>query len=67
MEPDTVQTQNKPFECRVILRRCSYSTMTKHSYDFIIVSDNAFRFPPIGESLPLGCIVNQGGISPEAA
>ena len=25
MQPDAVQTQNKPFECRVILRRCSKS------------------------------------------
>ncbi len=24
MEPDAVQKQNKPFECRIILRRCSY-------------------------------------------
>ncbi len=26
MEPDAVQAQNKPFECRVILRRCSKYT-----------------------------------------
>ena len=27
MEPDAVQTQNKPFECRVILRRCCKASL----------------------------------------
>ena len=28
MEPDAVQRENKPLECRFILRRCSYSTLS---------------------------------------